>query len=307
MEKRVIDLEGAELLSQGFFGKVYRLSDEQILKLYIGTAGEEQAKEEFEFSKKVFLLGIPCTIPFGVVDTEQGPGIIYERIDGGSLARNMAAHPEKLPEYMEAFMALAKSIWSVKVPEGILPDAKKRLIEKNERLRMYLPASMVDDYNGIISGLPDGDRFLHMDFHWCNVMLRRGECLLIDLPEASVGHPALDLSGIAHAYYLAPQREVIQKVYSQLFRIRIEDAPRIWNLFCEKYFEGVPEKVAAERRRAAELLAIPFVTSGSTAALLQKPQTQESRALREKELYEVAERFIENGRFLTGVLREWEL
>jgi len=301
-------LEGAELMSQGTYGKIYYKLPDQIVKTYIGATAADQVQAEYERSRTVFAMGVPCAIPFGIVRTPDGPGLLYERVMGGSLAKNMARTPEKLEEYLDAFVELARQMWGTEVEKGVLPDAKTQILESFSGLEDYVGEAQAEELRDIVAKIPDERCFLHMDFHWCNVMYQNGECLLIDLPDAAVGHPILDFSGFAHAYYLAPRRAVMKERYTTVFRITREDGARIWDGFCRRYFGTLPEEVARDRRRAAEISANLFVIRNNLRMLRENyPMTEEVRAMRKQELTELVEGFNLQRDFFLETLRSWKL
>jgi len=307
-DRRFVDLEEAERISQGNFGRVYYLSPDQIIKTYIGATAETLVQEEYERSRIVLAMGVPCAIPYGIVDTAEGPGLLYERVLGGSLAKNMARTPEKLEEYLDAYVKLAREMWGTEVKEGVLPEARSQYLAGLTGLEQYVGEELAEEYRDLIKDLPDGNRFLHMDFHWSNVMYQNGECLLIDLPDAATGHPALDLAGLAHAYYLAPRREIMAEKYSKIFRVSTDDADRIWNGFCSRYFGTLSESEAAAHRRAAELCANLFVVRPSLRMLREDyPEGEHNRLIRMKELGTLVNELMDNKEFFLAALRNWKL
>lgn len=63
---RTISAEGCEVLGQGSRGKVLRLDADSIVKLYLHESGLEEAKEEQDYARKAFVMGVPTAIPYDI-------------------------------------------------------------------------------------------------------------------------------------------------------------------------------------------------------------------------------------------------
>jgi hypothetical protein len=55
------------VLGAGGHGKVLRLNDDTIVKLYYAGDSLEDIKREQSYAKKAFVMGIPTAIPFDIV------------------------------------------------------------------------------------------------------------------------------------------------------------------------------------------------------------------------------------------------
>ena len=69
---RKISLEGCEVIGQGGHGKVYRLDEETIIKVYHDKSPLSLIEKEREYAKNAFVNGVPSAIAYDIVQTEEG-------------------------------------------------------------------------------------------------------------------------------------------------------------------------------------------------------------------------------------------
>lgn len=252
MEKFDGNVNELEVLSKGYWGTIYILSDDYLLKT--STTSEEMIFDEYRRSKAVYESGVPCTEIVKLVETEKGPGIIVGRMQGRSIARRASQHLESLDTYLDAFVKLGKMMWTIRLPDGTLPSVKDDLLGITGGLREFMDGKTVDEYVDFVHALPDGDTFLHMDFHWGNIMYNNGDAKIIDMPNAAVGHPAFDLMSAGNAYYWHVNFDFEGKSYEDVFRISKEEGIYVWDGLCKRVFAGLPEDLAADRKKCVELM-----------------------------------------------------
>jgi len=299
LEKKLSDLE---VLSRGYWGNIYLISDKLILKTSPKYT-REMIESEFARARAVFDAGIPCVEPVKMLDTEEGLAIVYERIEGNSIARRASKHLESLDTYLDAHVKLCRKIWSDNIQVSGIPSLKAEYLHIRDGLLKIADPEIVERFFEFMNALPDYHRFLHLDLHWCNVMYNNGECKLIDMPYVAVGHPAFDIGSVAFAYHLMPEYYA-EDNFRAIFRITREEAVYSWTGFCERFFEGVPAEVAAERKSLAERLGkLIFVKNYMQDVLLGVDTEDDTNSLREYLTSFVKEDMV----FADRVLREWEV
>jgi len=249
-EKKLNELE---ILSKGYWGTIYILSEDRILKT-APTSTDEMIKDEFTRARIVFEAGVPCAEPVELVETEEGLGEILERIQGGSLARRTKAGTDDLDTYLDAYARLAKKMASISIAPGVLPDVRDEFLKICDRLPEIMPEETVQAYRELVAELPAADRFLHLDFHWSNVMYNGGECKLIDMPYAAYGHPAFDMMSVAYVYHLL-RGYTMKAPYEDILRVTRDQAKYIWDGLCARMFEALPAEVAADRKKMTEIFS----------------------------------------------------
>ena len=78
---RKISIEGCEKIGDGFFGTVYRLDPETVVKVYKYPDSLPMIKKEQALSKKAFVMGIPTAIPFDIVKVGDLYGTVFELLE----------------------------------------------------------------------------------------------------------------------------------------------------------------------------------------------------------------------------------
>ena len=77
---RKVSLAGCEVIGQGGHGKVYRLDEETIIKVYHDGSPLSLIEKEREYAKNAFVHGVPSAIAYDIVETEEGPGLVFEMV-----------------------------------------------------------------------------------------------------------------------------------------------------------------------------------------------------------------------------------
>ena len=93
---RSIDLTNCKLLGAGGHGKVFRINDDTIVKLYHTGDSIEDIKREQDYAKKAFVMGIPTAIPFDIVKHEDLYGLVFELVNADLVSNYLNEHPDQL-------------------------------------------------------------------------------------------------------------------------------------------------------------------------------------------------------------------
>lgn len=197
---RKVSIDGCEIIGQGSNGIVYRLDDETIVKVYRNNDALAEMQREREISRKAFVLGIPTAIPYDVVKVGDKFGTVFELLTAKSITKLILAEPEKLDEYVAAFVDVMKLIHSTPVKPGDLPSMKAVALDWADYLKDHLPAEKHRKLCAMIEEVPEHPYMLHGDYHSNNVMLQNGEPLMIDMDTLCVGHPVFELASTFNAY-----------------------------------------------------------------------------------------------------------
>lgn len=234
---REVSIDGLELIGAGANGRVYRLDQERIIKVYNPiTNTPEKIFRERDASRKAFIHGIPSAISFELVRVGESYGIIYEMIDAQTLGQAISRHPKKLEEYATRMAELLKSLHSTEFEKGELPDARLSLhvwADITERCGLY-PEETVTKMRTVIDAIPEGNTFVHGDFHPGNIMVTDDdELVLIDMGDASMGDPIVDLLGCCQIMLVMQRNADAVKRYTA---IDIDAMRRLWDIFIRAYY-----------------------------------------------------------------------
>ena len=244
---REISLENAELIGAGANGRVYRLNGEQIVKLYNPVSNPpEKIRREQKSAREAFIHGVPSAIPFDIVSAGDETGMIYELVDAQTLGTFVHNQPEKLEEYALKMSSLLKKLHSTVMPDGALPDARISLrvwtdiAEKSG----FFAKNDLQKVCELIDSIPPRNTFIHGDFHPGNIMLSDGELILIDMGDASVGHPVTDLLGTYQIMRFLPTYN--EKAAMRYTSMSSDEVIRMWDIFIRDYLETHNESVIKE-------------------------------------------------------------
>lgn len=247
---RQVSVDGLEMIGSGGYGKVYRIDDETIVKVYSPSITLDFVERERDISQKAFLMGVPTAISFDVVQVGDAYGVVYEMIDAKTTAQIIDADPSRIGEVATKSALLLKELHQiVPGPNAGLPDCKEHFIEWIDSLEEFITEEETDTLKGFIRSIPDRDTFLHGDFNAKNIMDTKGELLLIDIGDASIGHPIFDVAGLMLAYIILPNSRGGMRSDEELRRLQgfdLDLAPKMWGAMCAAYFGLTsPEEIAA--------------------------------------------------------------
>ena len=197
-----VDVTGAELIGEGYFSLVYRVSDETIIKVFRQKTTVENVERELNLAKQAFILGIPTAISFDVVRVDDKLGVRFEMLDCFSLRDLFRDHPERYDELVKKYAELLTKINTTESIDPTIPDVKKEWLGKAKACEEYLSKERYAKLVRLLESVEDRDTFVHGDCHYKNIMEQNGELLLIDMDTLSKGHPIFELASI-YAPYIA--------------------------------------------------------------------------------------------------------
>ena len=229
---RRIDLEGCKLLGAGGHGKVFRINDDTIVKLYHAGDSVEDIKREQDYAKKAFVMGIPTAIPFDIVRHEDLYGLVFELVDADLVSNYLNEHPDRIEDVAKKYAQTMKQLHSTHTAPGALSGTKELYRSRIEGLRAYMTDEEVDTLHRINEAIPECDTVVHGDFHPKNVMIQNGELVLIDMADLTTGNPLYDLGSMALSHHIPPDERLVD-----ITDMKAEAVRRLWQLFLVHYLE----------------------------------------------------------------------
>ena len=219
--ERVVSLKGSSYISRGAVGMVFKIGRDEIIKVFTDGSSKEQIQPSLDRVKAVFLAGVPSPISYDVVqvtdytdaiakadDIPGGPqhkinlpaegegtvyGVIFEMMEGETLAKVMSKDPEHAEEYGRQYTEILKKLHSCRINDPAVPTVKELYEKRFDRLARFISDEEVKKLKAFVNSIPDADRCLHNDPHLFNVMVSHGAPMFIDLDDAASGHPVFDL------------------------------------------------------------------------------------------------------------------
>ncbi len=251
-EYRQISIEGCKLIGMGAHGKVYRIGPDEIVKVYREDIPLSKIQAEKEKSRKALILGLPTAISFDIVKVGKNYGAVYELIDAESTEKYIGRSRENLDRFISMSVELLKFIHSIKVNKDEFPDMKADHLKWLENARELLGDDKADRIKGIIEEVPDTETLLHGDFHIKNIIISKGEPMLIDMDTLCYGDPVFDLATISNSYYSFPR--MAADAATGFLGISVEDADHIWQQTLKLYHPEMDKAELLKREKICRIL-----------------------------------------------------
>ena len=238
---REIDITGCKAIGEGFYGIVYRLDEDTIVKVYRSADSIPLIENEQKMAKKAFLSGIPTAISYDIVRVGEAYGSVFEMLKAESFNDLVIGHPEELDTIMEKYINLLKQVHDTQLNEGEVPSAKQRHIDYVDLIESYVGADLAGQLKQYLSTIPESRNIVHGDFQMKNVLMSDGQPMLIDMETLSEGHPVFDLAGLYVTYEEFSEDEPNNSM--QFLGISQAMSDTIWQQTLQRYFNTDDEKL----------------------------------------------------------------
>jgi len=258
---REVSIEGCTKLGSGANGTVFRLTKDEMIKVFRPGMTLEEIEAEREASRRTFLLGVPCAIAFDTVKVGDSYGTVYEMLNAATVQERIREKPERLPELAAATARLLKELHGTEIPIGQLPPADRLLHSTIDKLTEDFTTDELEKLHTLYNSIPAMDRFVHNDYHAKNVMeTGDGELMLIDLGDAGAGNPLIDLIHCCFIYQMMgsglkehtdDEMSFIGLTYGEL--------KEFWKIFLETYC-GSAEKAASLNEKLLPFATMQYLT-----------------------------------------------
>ena len=248
-----VNLDQAVLIGQGASGKVYRINEENIIKLYPPGYDYLSLVNEKEAARKLLIKGVPTAIPINIVSVDGSFGLEYEMIRAVSMQKLLAEEPEKLAVCMEKYVDALCDLHAIEVEDGEFPSVREDLMKELEKCRRFYPEEILEELFRVLKSIPERRTLIHRDFHPGNIMVDKNDDIyLIDLGEVSTGHPVIDLMSMG-IHYPALTRYEACRPLAPVFHdgMSVETHEKVWDAFINRYYA---DREVEERRRADEAI-----------------------------------------------------
>ena len=230
---RVVSVEGCEEIGRGANGTIYRIDQDNVVKVYNNPDALAEIQHEREVARIALVLGIPTAISYDVVRVGNSYGSVFELLNARSFSKILATEPEKLDWCVAEFTDMLKKIHGTLVPAGKLPDMRETAIKWAEFMRDHLPEAEGEKLLSLIKAVPHDDHMIHGDYHTKNLELQGDEVLLIDMDTLAVGHPIFELAGIYNPF--VGFSEYVHDEVKSFLGIDYETAQTFWHKVLARY------------------------------------------------------------------------
>ena len=210
---RVVSVEGCEEIGRGANGTIYRIDQDNVVKVYNNADALADIQHEREVAKLALILGIPTAISYDVVKVGESYGSVFELLNARSFSKILSTEPDKFDWCVKEYVSMLKKIHGTVVPAGKLPDMRETALSWARFMQAYLPPEAGAKLVSLVEAVPHDDHMIHGDYHTKNLELQDGEVLLIDMDTLAVGHPIFELASIYNSFqgFAEADHEVIRR------------------------------------------------------------------------------------------------
>ncbi|MBO5561763.1 MAG: phosphotransferase [Firmicutes bacterium] len=241
---RELSVAGCEVIGEGAVGKVYRLDDETIIKVFAPGVPLEVVQEEKRIAKNAFVAGVPTAISFDVVKVGESYGAVYEMLRAKTLSAFIRENPDRAAEMGRRMGRLLKELHKIEVDTNKFVDVRALFKERVRRMEKFLTKEETDKLTAVYDCLDERNTVMHGDFHPKNVMYseKNDELLFIDLADMGYGHPLLDLGATCLVMEVfgraTPERS------PHFIGLEYKTSLEIWGNILSEYFDAADVKEA---------------------------------------------------------------
>ena len=241
---RTMSVEDCEVIGEGFYGTVYRVDEETIIKVYNGSDTIPMIRNEQKMAKAAFINGIPTAISYDIVKVGDSYGSVFELLNAKTFNDIVISGVRPLEDIVSQYVDMIRLIHNTSIDQADIPHAEDTLMSYLDSIRGYLEESQYEALKGLIGTLPHCNNVVHGDLQMKNVMLVNDEPMLIDMDTLSLGDPVFDLQALYVTYVLFPEDEPDNTM--QFLGIPRETAHRIWDLVMDMYFRDLSQESKGE-------------------------------------------------------------
>lgn len=278
---RVVSVEGCEEIGRGANGTIYRIDQDNVVKVYNNADALADIQHEREVARIALVLGIPTAISYDVVKVGNSFGSVFELLNARSFSKILSTQPDKMDWCVKEYTDMLKKIHGTVVPKGKLPDMRETVLDWAQFMKNHLPKEASDKLLALVQAVPQDDHMIHGDYHTKNLELQGDEVLLIDMDTLAVGHPIFELASIYNAFigFSEYDHEVIRSFQEFDF----ETAQTFWKMFLSAYLGTNNEKKMREVENKARVIGYTRLIRRA----IRRNQQNEEVALWTKELLEL--------------------
>lgn len=248
---RSINVDGLEVIGRGFFGTVYRIDSESIVKVYKGKDSIPMIENEKKMAQKAFLSGIPTAISYDIVRVGEDYGSVFELLNAKSFHELAQDGTLPLSEIIMQYTDLLKLVHNTRPGKGTFPSYREKFLGFLEVVSKHLTDKQREKLKELFTAMPDEDGVVHGDIQMKNVMLVEDEPMLIDMDTLGLGNPVFDFAGLYVTYQLFEEDDPENAM--SFLGMSNEFVDELWNHILDGYFDFEDDR---ERKGTIEKIAL---------------------------------------------------
>ena len=249
---RKVSTDGCEVIGRGYYGTIYRIDDETIVKVYKGKDSIPMIENEIRMARKAFLSGIPTAIAYDIVQVGEDYGSVFEMLRASTYMEWIRNAPEDRELIVDSYARFLRQVNNTVLDGGEMPSAKQRFMECLEAVNGVLPMDQYQCLKQLIEAVPESMNAVHGDCHLKNIMRVGDEPMLIDMDTLSVGNAVFELACVF--FGTIPFEEDEPGNTMRFYGIPYELAEYIWDRATRIYFGDEDEDTLSDFRNRSMLL-----------------------------------------------------
>ena len=249
---RRLSVDGCEVIGRGYYGTIYRIDDETIVKVYKGKDSIPMIENEISMARKAFLGGIPTAIAYDIVQIGEDYGSVFEMLKASTYMEWIRNSPEDRELIVDSYARFLQQVNNTVLDDGTIPSAKQRFLDSLEGVSNVLPMDQYMRMRQLIEAVPESMNAVHGDCHLKNIMRVNGEPMLIDMDTLSVGNAVFELACIF--FGTIPFEEDEPGDTMRFYGISYDMAQYIWNRTMRVYFSDEDEDSLSDIKNRTMLL-----------------------------------------------------
>jgi uncharacterized protein (TIGR02172 family) len=179
-------------IAYGRTSEIYRWGEKHVLKLFYDWVDLESIENEAQVTRRIYESGLPVPEVGELVHVNERTGLIYQRLEGASMYKEIQRKPWNIARYFKRAVELQVEIHSHSIA-GHLPS-QRQILERSIHQAEALPGHLRSKVLAALAPLPDGNQLCHGDFWAGNIQMTRHGEVVIDWHNASRGNPLADLA-----------------------------------------------------------------------------------------------------------------
>lgn len=266
---REICVDQCEVIGEGANGKVYRLDDERIIKVFAPGVPMEVVQEERDVARAAFIAGVPTAISYDVARVGDSFGAVYEMLNAKTLSAYIMEDTSRAEEMGRRMGKLLKNLHTTTADKSKLTNMLEVYKTRAKGMAKYLTPEEDAKLLSVYEALEDCQTMLHGDYHAKNIMYMNDELMFIDMGDVGYGHPLLDLGssylGMVHVGETDP--ESVPKFLGMDY----ETVKKVWNSMLLTYFgeDCVEEgRALAKIYGEAKYMLVPYIYTKMTEDMI---------------------------------------
>ncbi|MBQ8949816.1 MAG: STAS domain-containing protein [Eubacterium sp.] len=237
---REVSIDGLDVIGKGFYGTVYRIDSDKIIKVYESADAIDMIENERNMARLAFLNGLPTAISYDIVKVGNSYGSVFELLNAKTFNDLIIENPGNIDELVRLYVDLMKQIHATEISGDKIPSAKAGFIDYIRFLKEYLDESIYIRIMNLFDELKEDNHLIHGDIQMKNVMMVDGEPMLIDMDTLSKGKPIFELAGLYVTYRAFEEDDPGNSM--SFLGISDEMSRIIWNKVIRCYYDNIDEE-----------------------------------------------------------------